>query len=95
MLITMAAPIHDIGKVAIPDNILMKPGKLTREEFNIVKTHTTIGYNILKHSNRDILKAAAIIAHEHHERYDGKGYPQGLKGEEIHIFGRIAAVADV
>lgn len=95
MLITMAAPIHDIGKVAIPDSILMKPGKLTSEEFNIVKTHTTIGYNLLKSSNRDMLKSAAIIAHQHHERYDGKGYPQGLKGEEIHIYGRIVCVADV
>lgn len=73
----------------------MKPGKLTTEEFDIVKTHTTIGNNILKNSNREILKTAAIVAHEHHERYDGKGYPEGLKGEEIHIFGRISAVADV
>lgn len=95
MLLTMAAPIHDIGKVAIPDSILMKPGKLSPEEFNTVKEHTSVGYNILKYSNRDILKAAAIIAHEHHERYDGKGYPRGLKGEEIHIYGRIVAVADV
>ena len=95
MLVSMASPIHDIGKVAIPDNILMKPGKLTPEEFDIVKTHTTIGHNLLKHSDRDILKSAAIIAYEHHERYDGKGYPQGLKDEEIHIFGRIVAVADV
>ncbi len=95
MLITMAAPIHDIGKVAIPDSILMKPGKLTSEEFNIIKTHTTIGYNLLKTSNRDIIKSAAIIAHQHHERYDGAGYPQGLKGEEIHIYGRIVCVADV
>ena len=95
MLVSMASPIHDIGKIAIPDNILLKPGKLIPEEFDIVKTHTTIGYNLLKHSDRDILKSAAIIAHEHHERYDGKGYPRGLKGEEIHIFGRIAAVADV
>lgn len=95
MLITMAAPIHDVGKVGISDNILMKPGKLTPEEFEIVKTHTTIGYNLLKGSNREVLKSAAIIAHEHHERYDGKGYPRGLKGDEIHIFGRIVAVADV
>lgn len=95
MLVTMAAPIHDIGKVAISDKILMKPGKLTPSEFEIVKKHTTVGYNILKNSKRDVLKSAAIIAHEHHERYDGKGYPQGLKGEEIHIFGRIVAVADV
>ena len=95
MLLTHASPIHDIGKVAIPDSILLKPGKLTAEEFNIVKTHTTIGYNLLKNSKREILKAAAIVAHEHHERYDGKGYPRGLKGDEIHIYGRIAAVADV
>ena len=95
MLITMAAPIHDIGKIAIPDSILKKPGKLTSEEFEIIKTHTTIGYNILKHSNRDILKTAAIIAYEHHEKYNGKGYPRGLKGEEIHLCGRIVAVADV
>lgn len=95
MLITMGVPIHDVGKIAIPDNILMKPGKLTPEEFEIIKTHTTIGYNLLKGSNRELLKSAAIIAHEHHERYDGKGYPRGLKGEEIHIFGRIASVADV
>lgn len=95
MILTHATPIHDIGKVAIPDRILLKPGKLTTEEFNIVKTHTTIGFNILKNSKREILKAAAIVAHEHHERYDGKGYPRGLKGEEIHIYGRISAIADV
>ncbi|WP_353093789.1 HD domain-containing phosphohydrolase [Tissierella praeacuta] len=95
MLIANASPIHDIGKVAIPDKILLKPGKLTKEEFNIIKTHTTIGYNLLKNSKREILKAAAIVAHEHHERYDGGGYPRGLKGEEIHIYGRISAIADV
>ncbi|MBU5436673.1 DUF3369 domain-containing protein [Tissierella sp. MSJ-40] len=95
MLLTYASPIHDIGKVAIPDNILLKPGRLTPEEFEIVKTHTTIGYNLLESSHRQILKTAAIVAHEHHERYDGKGYPKGLKGEEIHIYGRITAVADV
>ena len=95
MLLTHATPIHDLGKVAIPDSILLKPGKLTPKGFNIVKTHTTIGYNLLKNSKREILKAAAIVAHEHHERYDGKGYPRGLKGKEIHIYGRIAAVADV
>ena len=95
MLVTMASPIHDIGKIAIPDKILLKPGKLTPAEFEIVKTHTTIGYNLLKNSNRDLLKSAAIIAYQHHERYDGTGYPQGLKGEDIHIFGRIVAVADV
>ncbi|WMM24210.1 DUF3369 domain-containing protein [Tissierella sp. MB52-C2] len=95
MLLTHASPIHDIGKVAIPDNVLLKPGKLTGEEFNVIKSHTTIGYNLLRNSKREILKAAAIIAHEHHERYDGKGYPRGLAGEEIHIYGRITAIADV
>lgn len=95
ILLTYATPIHDIGKIAISDNILLKPGKLTTDEFNMVKTHTTIGYNLLRGSQREILKAAAIVAHEHHERYDGKGYPKGLKEEEIHIYGRIAAIADV
>ena len=90
-----ASPMHDIGKLGIPDAILNKPGKLTDEEFEIMKTHTKIGYEMLKHSKRPILKTAAIVAHEHHERWDGKGYPRGLRGEEIHIYGRITAVADV
>ncbi len=90
-----ASPMHDIGKVGIPDEILKKPGKLTTEEFNIMKSHSTIGYNILKGSQRPVLKAAATIAKEHHEKYDGTGYPRGLKGQEIHIFGRITALADV
>lgn len=90
-----ASPMHDIGKVGIPDEILKKPGKLTTEEFNIMKSHSTIGYNILKGSQRPVLKAAATIAKEHHEKYDGTGYPKGLKGQEIHIFGRITALADV
>jgi HD-GYP domain-containing protein (c-di-GMP phosphodiesterase class II) len=93
--IKMASPMHDIGKVAIPDAVLKKPGKLTDEEYDIMKTHTTIAYNLLKNSNRDLLKSAASIAHEHHEKWDGTGYPQRLKGEEIHIYGRITAVADV
>jgi len=94
-LLKMASPMHDIGKIGIKDEILLKPGVLTTEEFKIMKTHARIGYDILKNSKRDILKAAAIIAHEHHEKYDGNGYPRGLKEEEIHIFGRITAVADV
>ena len=94
-LIKLASPMHDIGKVGIPDAILHKPGKLTPEEFEIMKTHAQLGYNMLKGSNRTILKSAAIVAHQHHEKYNGKGYPQGLKGEDIHIFGRITAVADV
>jgi len=94
-LIYNASPMHDIGKVAIPDNILKKPGKLTKEEFEIMKTHTKLGYDMLKNSNRDILSAAATIAYEHHEKYDGTGYPNGKKGDDIHIFGRITAIADI
>ncbi|WP_017756673.1 HD domain-containing phosphohydrolase [Calidifontibacillus oryziterrae] len=94
-LIKMASPMHDIGKVAIPDDILKKPGKLTDEEFEIMKSHASIGYNLLKNSKRHILKAASIIANEHHEKWNGRGYPNGKKGEEIHIYGRITAIADV
>lgn len=95
MLLTMASPMHDIGKVGIKDEILNKPGKLTDDEFKIMKTHSTLGYNLLKDSNKPILKAAAIVAREHHEKWDGSGYPKKLKGEDIHIFGRITAIADV
>lgn len=94
MLVT-AAPLHDIGKLGIPDAVLLNPGRLNDEEFEVMKNHTTIGYNMLSHSKRDVLQAACIIAHQHHERWDGKGYPQGLKGEEIHIFGRIVTLTDV
>ncbi|MBD0381152.1 HD domain-containing phosphohydrolase [Paenibacillus sedimenti] len=94
-LLKMASPMHDIGKVAIPDDVLKKPGKLTDEEFKIMQGHTLIGYNLLKNSNRHILKTAAVVAHEHHEKWNGRGYPQGLKGDEIHIYGRITAIADV
>jgi PAS domain S-box-containing protein len=91
----MASPMHDIGKVGIPDEILNKPGKLTDDEWIVMKTHSELGYKILKDSNRDILKAAAIISYHHHEKWDGSGYPRGLAGENIHIFGRITAIADV
>ncbi len=94
-LIFTASPMHDIGKVGIADNILKKPGKLTSEEWEIMKTHSEIGYNILRNSKRPVLKAAAIISYEHHEKWDGSGYPRGLKEEEIHIYGRITAIADV
>lgn len=94
-LIEAASPMHDIGKVAVADSILNKPAKLTEEEYKIMQTHTTIGYHLLEQSKRPIIKDASIIAHEHHEKYNGKGYPRGLKGEEIHIFGRITAIADV
>jgi len=90
-----ASPMHDIGKVGIPDSILKKPGKLDADEWKIMRSHSEIGFNVLKGSNRKILKAAATVAYEHHEKYDGSGYPNGLKGENIHIYGRITAVADV
>ena len=91
----MASPMHDIGKVGIPDSILNKPGRHTAQEFGIMKTHAQLGCDMLKNSDRPIIKAAAIVASQHHERYDGKGYPNGLKGEDIHIYGRITAIADV
>ena len=91
----MASPMHDIGKVGIPDSILNKPGRHTNEEFKIMQTHSQLGYEMLKKSNRPIIKAAAIVALEHHEKFDGSGYPNGISGEDIHIYGRITAVADV
>lgn len=90
-----AAPMHDIGKIATPDAVLLKPGALTPDEWEIMKQHPTVGLSILDGSTRPILKAAAVIAHQHHEKYDGSGYPQGLKGEDIHKYARIVAVADV
>lgn len=94
-LLKLVSPMHDIGKVAIPDAVLNKPGKLTEEEFELMKNHTEIGYSLLKSSGRELLKTAAIVAHQHHEKWNGTGYPQGLKGEEIHLYGRITAIADV
>jgi PAS domain S-box-containing protein len=94
-MIRMASPMHDIGKIGIPDGILLKPGRLEEHEFEVMQTHAEKGYDVFKNSKRELLQAAAIIAHEHHERWDGKGYPRGLAGEQIHIFGRITALADV
>jgi len=94
-LLRMASPLHDIGKIAIPDHILNKPGKLTPDEFKIMKTHSILGYDMLKSSAKEILKASAIVAHEHHERWDGNGYPRGLKADKIHIYGRITSICDV
>lgn len=94
-LLRLASPMHDVGKVGIPDAILLKPAELSREEFEAVKNHTRIGYDILKSSRRRLLSAAGYAAQQHHERWDGRGYPQGLRGEEIHIFGRITALTDV
>ncbi|WP_420559299.1 HD domain-containing phosphohydrolase [Tepidicaulis sp.] len=94
-IIFHASPLHDVGKIAIPDAILNKPGKLTADEWEIMKTHATKGYEMLANSERPILKAAAVIARDHHEKWDGSGYPEGRRGEEIDIMGRITAVADV
>lgn len=93
-MIYLAAPMHDIGKVGIPDKILLKPGKLTPEEWDVMKTHTIIGYEVLKDSSSPLLRMGADIAHSHHEKYNGQGYPQGLAGEAIPVVGRIVAVAD-
>ena len=90
-----AAPMHDIGKVAIPDSILNKPGKLSLEEFKVMKGHAELGCEMINHSDRPLLVAAAIVAHEHHEKWDGSGYPRALVGNDIHIYGRITALADV
>ena len=94
-LLKQASPMHDIGKVAIADSILNKPGRFNEEERKIMNTHAKLGYDMLKHSKRSLLKTAAIVALEHHEKWDGTGYPKGLKGEDIHIYGRITALADV
>lgn len=90
-----AAPMHDIGKVGIADKILLKSGKLTEEEFEVMKTHCEIGHNLLKDSDSSLLRKGALIALNHHENFDGSGYPNGLKGEEIHLYGRITKIADV
>jgi len=94
-LIASASPMHDIGKVGIPDSILQKPGSLDDSEWDIMRTHAMLGYTILQNSTRPLLQAAAIIAKEHHEKYDGSGYPLKLKGSNIHLYARIVAVADV
>jgi len=90
-----SAPMHDIGKIAVDQNILHKPSSLTAEEFEHMKQHTLLAHKVLKGSDRKIIKAADIIAMEHHEKWDGTGYPKGLKHEDIHIYGRIVAIADV
>jgi len=94
-MLRQASPMHDIGKIAIPDAILNKPGRFDAAERKIMDTHAQLGFDLLQHSQRPLLKIAATVAYEHHEKYDGTGYPQGLKGEEIHIHGRITSLADV
>jgi len=94
-LILEAAPMHDVGKIGIPDYILLKPARLTEAEFELMKQHARMGYELLQGSGSGILRAGAEIALSHHEKFDGSGYPQGLAGEDIPLFGRIVAVADV
>lgn len=94
-LILSASPLHDIGKIGIPDKIILKPGKLDPDEWEIMKTHCKIGIDILGDSKMELIEASRIIAYQHHEKWNGKGYPQGLKGTEIHIYARITAIADV
>ena len=95
-LILYAAPLHDIGKIAIPDKILLKPARFEKNEFEIMKTHAQIGADMLEGADRfPVLKAGHTIALQHHEKYDGTGYPNGLKGEEIHLYARIITIADV
>jgi len=90
-----ASPMHDIGKIGIPDHILLKPGKFEPEEWEIMKTHAVIGANILEGDDSELMKCAGEIALTHHEKWDGSGYPYGLSGEAIPLVGRIAALADV
>lgn len=91
----LAAPMHDIGKIGIPDKILLKQGKLDEKEWEKMKQHAVIGYDIMQNSKCSLLKNAGIIALTHHEKWDGSGYPYGLKGTDIHLYGRITAIADV
>ena len=93
--IMFASPLHDVGKVGIPDAILNKPANLTEQEWQVMQTHASIGFNILKNSKRSIIQAGAVIARDHHEKWDDTGYPAGKTGEDIHVFARIAALADV
>ena len=93
-IIRAASPMHDVGKIGIPDAILLKPGRLTPEEWEVMKQHTSIGARILSGSNSEVLHAGEIIALSHHEKWDGSGYPHGWVGEEIPLWGRICAVAD-
>lgn len=94
-LIKKASSLHDVGKIGIPDAILLKPARLTDEEFDIIKSHSNLGYEMLRHSSRELLRTASTIAYEHHERFDGKGYPNGKKENEIDLSAQIVAITDV
>ena len=94
-LVREAAPLHDLGKIAIPDSILLKPGRLSDEEYEVVKTHALLGARVLAGAESELLEVAERIVRHHHERWDGAGYPDGLEGEDIPVVARITAVADV
>ncbi len=94
-LLKTVSPMHDVGKVSIPDSILNKPGKLSDEDFALMKLHTDVGHDIFKNSKGRVMSSAAVVAWQHHEKWNGQGYPRGIAGEQIHIFARITAVADV
>ena len=94
-LLKQASPMHDIGKIAIPDAVLNKPGRFNAQERKVMDGHAKLGYDMIKDSNRPLLQAAAIVSYEHHEKWDGTGYPNAISGEDIHIYGRITALADV
>ncbi len=94
-MILNASPMHDVGKIGIPDHILLKPGKLEPDEWSVMKTHATIGEEILSGNDSELLKTAALIARTHHERWDGSGYPEGLKGDDIPLISRIVSICDV
>jgi putative two-component system response regulator len=94
-LVRQAAPLHDLGKIAIPDTVLLKPGSLTTEEFEVVKTHAVLGARVLAGSASELLVTAERVARSHHERWDGSGYPDGLAGDVIPLEGRLVHVADV
>ena len=95
LLVRQAAPLHDLGKIAIPDTVLLKPGRLTAEEFEVVKTHAVLGARVLAGGESDLVRTAERVARSHHERWDGTGYPAGLAGEAIPVEARLVAVADV
>jgi PAS domain S-box-containing protein/putative nucleotidyltransferase with HDIG domain len=94
-ILRLAAPLHDVGKIGVPDSILLKPGKLTAEEFEVMQAHTVLGARLLTGSGSPVLQMGTVIAESHHERWDGRGYPHGLVGDDIPLVGRIVAVADV
>jgi putative two-component system response regulator len=94
--LSLASPLHDVGKIGIPDRILLKQGKLDQSEFDIMRMHTTMGADMLSNAEHyPVINVAMIIARQHHEKWDGSGYPSGIKGENIHIFARIVSIVDV